>query len=57
MSEAEKKYYNFWEYATKILGFEFGSFLEGEGTIEEWNLAIEVLYHLRIKKKKEDEEE
>ena len=48
--EEEKKYYNFFEYAEKILKFQFSAFLEGIGTIEEWNLAIEVLYHLRMKK-------
>ena len=55
MSEKEKKYYNFYEYAVKILGFHFESFLEGEGTLEEWNLAIDVLHHLRMKKEVEGE--
>jgi len=52
----EEKRYGFVEYAEKILGFKFSAFLEGDGSIEEWNFAIDMLYYLREKQLKKEAE-
>ena len=41
---------NFFEYFTKVLGYELDSFEEGDGYEEEWDLIIQIIYKKRFKK-------